>query len=246
MVEGSDTAVLMIHGITGTPEHFRELIPLIPQEWSLCNLLLVGHGAGVREFGAASMKKWKQQVSDRVDQLLTRHRRIFIVAHSMGTLFAIREAIRYPDQVAGLFLLNVPMRIHLPFGTIAAAVKNVFGQVKPEDHVAVAMQQSCSVQLTPYLWQYVPWILRYAELLREIGRVRAVLPQLTVPAGVFQGQKDEVVSLRSLKDLRACSRMEVKLLAQSGHFEYTEKDLAVLRTDLKCRIEKMITDPVGG
>ncbi|MBR0324808.1 MAG: hypothetical protein IIX11_01590, partial [Selenomonadales bacterium] len=32
--------VLMLHGILGTPDHFRELLPLVPETWSVHALLL--------------------------------------------------------------------------------------------------------------------------------------------------------------------------------------------------------------
>ena len=237
MVENGDTAVLMIHGIVGTPAHFRDLLPLVPDDWSVCNLLLDGHGQGVREFGASSMDKWKAQVAARLEELLASHRRVLVVAHSMGTLFAIRAAVRYPDRIAGLFLLNVPMRVHLPPRTIVAALKNVFGRVKPDDKTAVAMKQGCGVQLSPYLWQYLSWIARYVELLREIGSVRKLLPQLTVPTLAFHSQKDELVSNRAVKDLRGHPYITVSKLPESGHFGYEVQDLRLLQAEL----EKQIT-----
>ena len=33
IVEGSKNAVLMIHGIAGSPAHFRELLPVVPENW---------------------------------------------------------------------------------------------------------------------------------------------------------------------------------------------------------------------
>ena len=38
IVPGADMAVLMIHGIVGTPHHFDNLLPLIPENWSVVNL----------------------------------------------------------------------------------------------------------------------------------------------------------------------------------------------------------------
>ena len=237
IVEGSDAAVLMIHGIVGTPAHFEEFLPLIPADWSVCNLLLDGHGKGVREFGASSMDKWKTQVAARLEELLETHQQVLIVAHSMGTLFAIRAAVACPERIAGLFLLNVPMRVHLPPRTIAAALKNAFGRVKPDDKTAVAMKHGCGVQLTPYLWQYLSWIARYVELLREIGSVRKLLPQLTVPTLAFHSQKDELVSNRAVKDLRGHPYITVSKLPESGHFGYEVQDLRLLQAEL----EKQIT-----
>lgn len=237
IVDGSDTAVLMIHGIVGTPAHFKELLPLIPEEWSVCNLLLDGHGKGVREFGATSMAKWKAQVSARLEELLADHQRVLIVAHSMGTLFALRAAIDDPERIAGLFLLNVPMRVHLPPRTILAALKNAFGLVRPGDKTAMAMKNDCSVRLNPYLWQYLSWIPRYVELLHEIGAVRKLLPQLSVPALAFHSRKDELVSNRAIKDLRGHPYIAVSVLPESGHFGYEEQDLQLLQTELKKQID---------
>ncbi len=239
IVEGADIAVLMIHGIVGTPDHFKDLLPLIPEGWSVCNLLLDGHGKGVREFGASSMKTWKAQVSARLEELLKTHERVLIVGHSMGTLFAIRAAVERPERIAGLFLLNIPMRVHLPPRTLLAALKNAFGVVHEDDRVAWAMKNDCSVALTPYLWQYIPWIPRYVELLREICRVRKLLPQLGVPTQAFHSRKDELVSNRALRDLQRYPQIALSVLEQSGHFGHEDCDLQRLQAALGQQIKRI-------
>ena len=237
IVDGGEIAVLMIHGIVGTPTHFKDFLPLIPEDWSICNLLLDGHGKGAREFGASSMKKWKAQVFSRLEELLETHERVLIVAHSMGTLFAIRAAVEHPDRIAGLFLLNVPMRVHLPLRTIRAALKNALGRVGPDDQTAMDMQYGCGVELTPCLCRYLTWIPRYVELLREIAAVRVLLSNLNVPVLAFHARRDELVSDRALGDLRRQHQIVVSVLPQSGHFRYEERDLQTLQTEL----EKQIT-----
>ena len=39
---GTDTriSVLFIHGIGGTPNHFKAFVPLVPERFSVCNMLL--------------------------------------------------------------------------------------------------------------------------------------------------------------------------------------------------------------
>lgn len=61
-IPGSKMAVLMIHGIAGTPDHFKPFVSLFPDDWSVYNILLDGHGGGVKDFSATSMEKWKKQV----------------------------------------------------------------------------------------------------------------------------------------------------------------------------------------
>ena len=65
----SNTVVLFIHGIVGTPNHFNEFVPLVPESISVYNLLLDGHGKGVKDFSKASMKKWESQVATVVEEL---------------------------------------------------------------------------------------------------------------------------------------------------------------------------------
>ena len=58
LLPGAACAVLFVHGILGSPAQFAPFLPLVPQDWSFCNLLLQGHGGGARDFSAASMAVW--------------------------------------------------------------------------------------------------------------------------------------------------------------------------------------------
>ena len=47
ILPGAEKAVLFLHGIAGTPEHFRKVLALeelVPESWSVYNLRLDGHG----------------------------------------------------------------------------------------------------------------------------------------------------------------------------------------------------------
>ena len=52
-----------------------------------------------------------------------------IAAHSMGTLFAVQEAVRSP--VEGLFLLNVPLHVHVRPRALRNAWLNYGGTPRP-------------------------------------------------------------------------------------------------------------------
>jgi len=229
-------AVLMIHGIVGSPAHFRDLIDIIPKDITLYNLLLDGHGKGVSDFGKSSMKKWKKQVSFFVNSLLESHEKLFIIAHSMGTLFAIQEAISKKEQIAGLFLLSVPTRPWVRFSTAITSLRAVFGK-QGED--VTRLLNDTSISLDKRLWKYIPWAPRYVELLSEIHRTRKLLPQLQVPALVFQSKTDELVSFRSVKDFHNHPYMKTTVLHGSGHFAYDSKDTALLQNKLAETIKKL-------
>lgn len=239
-VPGSDIAVLMVHGIAGTPKHFNGLLPVIPQQWSVYNILLSGHGGTVKDFGAASMEKWKAQVKDKLRELLVRYRQVVLVAHSMGTLFAIQAAIDHPDKIPFLFLLNVPTRPQYPLSTVLISLRVAQGKLRPEDRAAREMRDATSVTLSRNLLAYLCWIPRFWELLRECRRVRKLLPKLKVPADTFQSQRDELVHIRSVKDLENHDYINNTVLLHSGHFAYQEPDLQVLQNALRERIKKLL------
>ena len=175
-VEGSAVAVLMIHGIAGTPAHFRDLLPVIPENWTVHNILLDGHGKKVEDFGKTSMKKWKAQANAAVTELLSGHDKLLIVAHSMGTLFAIQAAIDHPDRIPALFLLAAPMRPWVRFSTMLTCLRVSRGDIREDDAPAHAMKNATCIQLDRRLWKYISWMPRMIELLVEIRRVRKLLP----------------------------------------------------------------------
>ena len=230
-VENAQIAVLMIHGIVGSPSHFKDLLPLIPENWSVYNILLDGHGKEVEDFAHTDMDKWKAQVHNQLDAILSTHKKVLIIAHSMGTLFAIREAIRRPESIASLFLLNVPLTPYVPTKTAVNSLSLALG-ISPKNTTTRAMEAASSVHLTPKLWKYIGWTPRFLELLQECRAITKILPALKTPTFSFQSRHDELVSMRSCQYLDAHPYITNTILESSGHFAYSKIDTAVLRRKL--------------
>ena len=87
------------------------------------------------------------------------------------------------------------------------------------------------MDLTPKLWKYIGWVPRMIELLRECSRVRKIIPRLTTSTQTFQSQVDELVSIRSCKDLTN-PHIRNTVLTGSGHFVYSPEDTALLQQRL--------------
>lgn len=230
--ENAQTAVLMVHGIVGSPAHFKDLLPLIPEDWSVYNILLDGHGADVEDFSHTDMQKWKTQVQAQLDDILSTHNRVLMVAHSMGTLFAIREAIRRPDDIVGLFLLNVPLTPYVPVKTATNSLSLALG-IPPKNATTRAMEAAVSVNLTPKLWKYIGWTPRFWELLQECRATIKRLPLLKTPTYTFQSRHDELVSMRSCQYLDKHPCITNTVLESSGHFAYSKIDTHLLQRKLK-------------
>lgn len=248
IVPGAKTAVLMMHGIAGTPNHFRELMPLedmIPESWSLYNILLPGHGGTVRDFSRRSMAAWEGYTMDIFRDLCRNHEQVILIGHSMGTLFAMDMALARPDKVAFLFLLGVPLRVGVRAVAVCNLIRFSFGWLNPENPIQMSMANACSIPPTAKFWQYIGWIPRMVELVRKMHAVSDRVQDLQVPTIAFQSLRDEMVSNRTASILRNAGTVEVHELVPSTHFYYHPDDIATMRQRFADAGKEMITPPTA-
>lgn len=233
IVDGADTAVLFIHGIIGTPNHFKDFIPLVPKEYSIHNLLLDGHGKGVKDFSRTSMRCWKKQVNNAVDDLLKSHNQIIIVAHSMGTLFALQESVRNPQKIKSLFLLATPLKLGLKLKMFTNSIKVFFDKIKPDDAEALAAKAAYGIENDKRIWRYFGWIFRYLELFKEIKYTRKIINSVSVNCAVFQSRNDEMVSHIAALYLKDNPHINIKFLENSSHYFYNKNDYQFLLNEFE-------------
>ena len=236
MVPDAKTAVFFIHGIVGTPNHFLTQIPLVdlvPEEWSLCNILLDGHGGNADDFAATSMKMWKSQVFSIFRRLCETHDRVILVAHSMGTLFAMQMALEQPEKIPFLFLIAAPMRPGLRLFGVINCLRLVFGKVRQDRPLEVATRNVCGVQTTRKLWKYIKWIPRFLELFREIACTEKRMGAIDVPCVAWQSRRDELVTNWTKDVLERSGVMEVHELLNSTHFYYDPQDQKTVRASFE-------------
>ena len=244
IVPGADTAVLFIHGIVGTPNHFRDQIPLVqkvPEDRSVYNLLLDGHGRNVEDFAASSMKKWREQVRAAFLLLAEKHERVIIVGHSMGTLFAMQLGVEFPEKIPFLFLLAAPMRPWICPRMIRNLVLLVYGDLEHAEPSRAALAKAAGVTTTRRIWKYFPWAPRFAELLLEIHRTEKILGSLRVPCFAYQSRKDELVRFGTGKVLERYG-VAVQDLPASTHYYYAPADRERICADFARRIKNRTHD----
>lgn len=242
IVPGARIAVLFLHGIVSTPRHFDPFLPMVPEDVSVWALLLDGHGMGVQEFGRSSMAKWEAQVQEAVEELSHSHDRLYLVAHSMGTLFSFCHAVKN-EKIAGLFLLASPLKVFVRFKMLSTAFRLYFDLVKPEDEVTQAMRNSLSDTVSRNPFHYIRWISRFLELFSMIRRTRKELRKLTTPTVVCQSKKDELVSTRSVKYLKSNPHIRIFMLKNSMHTYYEKKDMEIVKQEFQKFINSMDVSP---
>lgn len=223
------TALLFIHGIVGTPAQFNRFLPFVPNEHTVVNLLLDGHGGSVRDFSKTSMKKWQSQVKRAADDLLKTHEHLIVVGHSMGTLFAIRRAVEAPGRIKGLFLIASPLSVRPRLRNFKNSMLTCLG-IRSADPIANAAKVAYGIEPDRRFWRYLGWIPRYMELLSGIRKTRPLVKQLSVPCVVVQSCRDEVVGPRAASYFAGNKAVKLVLLQNSGHYYYPPEDWNVLQT----------------
>ena len=236
-IDNANTAVLLIHGILGTPNHFKDFVKVIPSNMAIHNICLDGHGGTVEEFSHSSMNKWRDNAEEEVRKLIKDYKNIIVVAHSMGTLFAIELSIKYPQNIKALFLLACPIKIWLKPEAGINAIKVIFDNIDENDEKLVATRDEYSIEHNMKLWKYTGWLPRYLELFEESRKVRNIINEITVKTYVFLSLKDELVSIDSYKYFTHNENIELKILKNSMHcyYEKSEKEFLLHRLKQVCK-----------
>lgn len=244
-VPGSDTVVLCIHGIFGSPDVFKPILKQIPADWSVFNILLDGHGKSVQDFARSSMTKWKGQVQRTLTYLSVRYSKIIIVGHSMGTLFALQAADGSNPRIKALFLLDVPLMPILRPSCASNALQILCERIPADNKVAFAQNAAVSVTPDKRVWRYLTWFPRILELSKEIEITRKCISKVKAPCRVFLSQKDELVSLRSYRYLKGNPRIKVSMLPGATHFYFSEENTARMQRAFASMCRKVRTMPAS-
>ena len=187
-VEGAKSAVVFIHGILSTPRFFEKLVEIVPKEYSVYNIILDGHGGGVKDFSDTSMKIWKHQVKTLIAYLSKKYDDIIMVGHSMGTLFSIQNAITRPEKIKKLFLLCTPLKVLVHPRSAKYSLRIVLERPENADPVESSARHWYSIGPEKNLLKYIPWVPKFASLLSEIRKTRKLAPKISVPTYVFHAK----------------------------------------------------------
>jgi carboxylesterase len=106
--EGED-AVLLVHGFGDSPAVFQRMAPALAAKGFTCHALrLPGHGLPMNRYRQTSGVQWRDAVRSAIAELRGRHRRVYLLAHSLGAAVAV-EAVSEPAAVVDGMALIAPL-----------------------------------------------------------------------------------------------------------------------------------------
>lgn len=224
--EGASVAVLMVHGILGTPAHFDMLFPYIPATWSVYNIVLDGHGTTSRDFARTSRKKWEAQVEAEIARVCQSYERVVIVAHSMGCMLTMNAVVKLglSHKIAAMLFLGAALKPMCTPTIARTAFRMMYCKPNVSDPCEMAARTCCGTVIHKRIWEYLAWIPRFVELFMLASYTARRVPTYDLPMTVLQSYKDEVVGRSAIKPFERNPRAHSEFLMTSMHFYYSPED----------------------
>ncbi len=239
VVENADTAVLFIHGILGSPDRYKPFIEATPVSWTVHNILLDGHGGEMEDFAETSMIKWQTQMVSAIEKLKRNHKKILVVAHSLGTLLTIEAVTKNPDRICGMLLFAPPLDIWMKPSLAVTSAKIVLGKVDESNPAETSLRDANSINTKASPIDYVRTVPRFLELFKEAIDVRNMISKINVPTVAFISEKDELVPPTTKRHLTDNDSIRLVSLPNSMHEYYPPEDFAVCMAEFKAMCERI-------
>lgn len=182
--------VLFCHGFTGSPWSLMEWARITADAGYRVSLpRLPGHGTTWQELNLTTWRDWYAAAERAFLELRASCDKVFVAGLSMGGGLALRLAEKYPDDVAGLVLVNpavlgAPKMLALPVLSLVKASSKSIGS-----DIAHAGVDEFAYDRTP---------LRAANSMMKMWLdVRSCLDLVSCPILIFRSTNDHVVPAAS-------------------------------------------------
>ena len=219
---GGPVGVLLVHGLTSTPQSLRPWAEHLAAAGFTVSLpRLPGHATRWQDLNATRWTDWYGQVERSFDAVRGRCTTVYAAGLSMGGALALRLAEQRAGEVAGLVVVNPSL------GTPRRDVKYLL----PLLHRVVPTFPAIANDIkapgnTELAYDRTP-LRAMHSLTRLWTLVVADLPRITAPTLLFRSRVDHVVEPLSARLLRAGAtncELEERILEDSFHVAPLDAD----------------------
>jgi carboxylesterase len=204
-------AVLLIHGLTGTPTELRRVAQgLADRGCTVYVPTLAGHCGNNDDLQRTVWTDWYESARRAFAGIRARHEQVFVGGLSMGAVMSMHMAAEHPGQIAGLLLYSTTLRYdgwNMPF---AAKFTNIFMAIPFGVHICRFNEKPPYGIKNPRLRAIVERQMKDGESsnaglltmsgvsVRELHRLIAVvkrrMPTITTPTLVLHSSEDDITS----------------------------------------------------
>ncbi|PIE32302.1 MAG: hypothetical protein CSA55_03790 [Ilumatobacter coccineus] len=185
----TDDAIVLVHGFTGSPAHFRPMASALHERGFTVRVpRLAGHGTSLEDMATTGIDDWIDSARTTLDEL-DGFGRIHLAGLSMGGLISLILAAE--GRATTVTTINSPIVTRAPSLFLSPIAKYLVPKVSwpssdPPAHLEPEMAR--------YLITYNGFMMASAaQLVELIGRALWAARQVTIPALVVQSCTDESV-----------------------------------------------------
>lgn len=232
-LSGGEDAVLLIHGLTGSPFEMKYLAKRLHKEGFTVRVpCLAGHGTNISDLRKTGWRDWYNTVSESFYDLKKTHRTVAVSGLCMGAVLALQLAYEAGDKVSALSLLSTTLyydgwslpwyRFLLPVA-LYTPVKHFysFREREPFGVKNEQVRNMIAQGMNDGLIAYPSFPLQsLSELFKLVVSVKRVIPEVKSPTLLIHSVEDDVSSTRSAEYVeRNIGSREIRkiLLTDSYH-----------------------------
>ncbi|MDN5807931.1 MAG: alpha/beta fold hydrolase [Brevibacterium sp.] len=223
IAQDSASAVLFLHGITGSPAAWFPIARSMNRHGiSVSVPLLPGHGTRWQDLNATTWSDWLAAAKAELEALSRTHSRVVVAGLSMGGALALALGTgdSPPDE---LVLINPALYIDSPLTPVLPVLKHVVASV-PAIAGDIAHPDRCE-----YAYDRTP-VAAIASFASAQKALRDDLWKIECPVSLFVSGRDSVVGPRTLRTLRSrlTQRPEIISLRRSRHVATLDNDAGII------------------
>ncbi|MFZ6050522.1 alpha/beta fold hydrolase [Halocola ammonii] len=242
---------LFIHGFLESAKMWKSVVESLNSEIQFFAPDLPGHGKSEMIEGNPEI----EQLADWIKPLLQQNKRpVFVVAHSLGGYLALEMANRFPDLIAGIFLLHsttiadsaerkasrdqgkrVVKTDKLRY--LKPALEGLFlEQFKPRlnSQIETLIEEASEMKTDDIVW--------YLEAMKNRSSHTETIANRDFPLIYFTGEKDPILSIENHREeVKVTKPEKIFLTENAGHMAHLEQP-AELTSALQWCIERFGQD----
>lgn len=170
--EGDRTAVLLVHGFTGSPKAMAPWAEDLRRRGHTVSVpRLPGHGTSWRELNRMTWDEWYDEVEREFDRLRGQADHVFVGGLSMGAGLGLRLAQERGPLVSGLILVNAAVKLEDVRLYALPVLKHLVGGFPGiSNDIKKPGQDECAYDRVPLKAMHSQ-VIGWGEVIADLGKV---------------------------------------------------------------------------